>query len=634
MKQLFAALLLALTFNSQAMAQQRTVKLRVIETSDVHGSFFPYDFINRKPKAGTLARVSSYVNNLRKDYKDNLILLENGDILQGQPTCYYYNYVNTEARNVAADVVNYMKYDAQVFGNHDVETGHPVYDKWIKELNCPVLGSNIISTSTGQPYVKPYLILNREGVKVAVLGMITPAIPNWLTENLWSGLKFENMVTNARKWVKYLQENEKPDVIIGLFHSGKDGGIQTAEYDEDASIKVAKEVPGFDLVLFGHDHTRDNETVTNTDGKQVVCLDPANNAINVADAEITLTLNKKRVNGKKQLVVTDKKVTGKIVDVTDCPIDEDFMKTFEPQIAEVKKYVGKQIGNFKTTIYSRDQFFGSSAFNDFILNLQLQITKADISFNAPLQFNAVLKAGPIYVSDMFNLYKYENQLYVMRMTGEEIRKHLEMSYDLWVNTMKSPDDPIYVSDMFNLYKYENQLYVMRMTGEEIRKHLEMSYDLWVNTMKSPDDHLLLLDEKTVGDQQRLGFKNLSFNFDSAAGIDYEVDVTKPDGEKVKILRMSNGEPFDEKKWYKVAVNSYRGNGGGELLTKGAGIPKDSLESRIIYRSKRDQRYYLMEEIEKMGTVDAKPNNNWKFVPEAWTKPAAQRDFELLFGKKQ
>ena len=120
-------------------------------------------------------------------------------------------------------------------------------------------------------------------------------------------------------------------------------------------------MPGFDLVLFGHDHTRDNETVTNTDGKQVVCLDPANNAISVADAEITLTLNKKKVNGKKQLVVTDKKVTGKIVDVTDCPIDEDFMKTFEPQITEVKKYVGKQIGNFKTTIYSRDQFFGSSA---------------------------------------------------------------------------------------------------------------------------------------------------------------------------------------------------------------------------------------------------------------------------------
>ena len=578
---------MALSLNpSTIMAQQRTVKLRVIETSDVHGSFFPYDFINRKPKAGTLARVSSYVDSLRQTYKDNVILLENGDILQGQPTCYYYNYVNTQARNVAADVVNYMKYDAQTFGNHDVETGHPVYDKWVSELNCPVLGSNIIDTKTGKPYVKPYIILNREGVKVAVLGMLTPAIPNWLTENLWSGLKFEDMVTNAKKWMKYIQENEHPDVVIGLFHSGKDGGIKTADYEEDASIRVAKEVPGFDMVLFGHDHTRCNETVVNTEGKKVLCLDPANNAISVADAEITLTLNKKKVNGKKQYVVTDKQVTGKIADVTNCPIDEQFMKTFEPQIAEINKYVNKQIGTFKNTIYSREAFVGSSAFNDFILNLELQITKADIAFNAPLQFDSKINAGPIYVSDMFNLYKYENQLYVMRLTGEEIRKHLEMSYDLWVNTMKSPDD-----------------------------------------------HLLLLDNKTWGDQQRLGFKNFSFNFDSAAGIDYEVDVTKPNGEKVKILRMSNGQPFDEKKWYTVAVNSYRGNGGGELLTKGAGIPKDSLDSRIIYRSKLDQRYYLMEEIEKMGTIEAKANNNWKFVPEAWTRPAAERDMKLLFPNK-
>ena len=582
MKQLFAALLMALTFNSQAMAQQRTVKLRVVQTSDVHGAFFPYDFINRKPKAGTLARVSSYVNDLRKTYKDNVILLENGDILQGQPTCYYYNYVNTQARNVAADVVNYMKYDAQAFGNHDVETGHAVYDKWIKELNCPVLGANIIDTKTGQPYVKPYIILNREGVKIAVLGMLTPAIPNWLTENLWSGLKFENMVTCARKWMKHIQETEKPDVVIGVFHSGKDGGIVTPEYEEDASLRVAKEVPGFDMVLFGHDHTRCNETITNVEGKPVVCLDPANNALNVADAEVTLTLNKKKVNGKKQYVVTDKKVTGSLPDVTKCPIDEDFMKAFEPQIAEINQFVGKQIGTFKNTIHSRESFFGSCAFNDFILNLQLDITKADIAFNAPLQFNATIQAGPICVGDMFNLYKYENQLYVMRLTGEEIRKHLEMSYDLWVHTMKSADDPF----------------------------------------------LILADDKNAN-QEKLMFKNQFFNFDSAAGIDYEVDVTKPNGQKVRILRMSNGEPFDEAKWYKVAVNSYRGNGGGELLTRGAGIPHDSLESRIIYRSEKDQRYYLMQEIERMGVVNPKPNNNWRFVPDSIVKSAIEREKEMI-----
>jgi 2',3'-cyclic-nucleotide 2'-phosphodiesterase/3'-nucleotidase len=383
------------------------------------------------------------------------------------------------------------------------------------------------------------------------------------------------MVSTARYWMDYLQKNEHPDIVVGLFHSGKEGGIVTDEYEEDASIHVAKDVPGFDLILFGHDHTRYNETIINSAGKPVLCLDPANNAITVADAAFEVTLRK----GK----VIDKKVTGQLVNVVDEPVDEAFMEHFKPHMDKVNNFVNRQIGKFKNSIYTRDSYFGSSAFNDFILNLQLQITGADISFNAPLSFDAVIKEGPVYVSDMFNLYKFENQLYVMRLTGEEIRKHLEMSYNLWVNTMKSPDD-----------------------------------------------HLLLLSENTFGDQQRLGFKNFSFNFDSAAGIDYEVDVTKPEGQKVKILRMSNGEPFDESKWYKVAINSYRGNGGGELLTRGAGIPRDSLDGRIIWRSERDQRYYLMQEIEKAGMMDPQPNNNWRFVPEEWVKPAAERDRKILF----
>ena len=132
----------------------------------------------------------------------------------------------------------------------------------------------------------------------------------------------------------------------------------------------------------------------------------------------------------------------------------------------------------------------------------------------------------------------------------------------------------------------------------------------------------------------MGFKNFSFNFDSATGIDYEVYVTKPDGQKVRILQLSNGQPFDEGRWYRVAVNSYRGNGGGELLTKGAGIPRDSLQGRIVWESEKDQRYYLMQEIERLGTINPKAHNNWRFVPEAWTKPAAERDRKLLFGEEK
>ena len=562
---LFALLCMCMT----AMAKQsKTVTLRIVETSDVHGAFFPYNFTERRPMDGTMARVSSYLKRQRKTYGDRLILLDNGDILQGQPTCYYTNYVKKDEPNIAAEVINYLQYDAETFGNHDVETGHAVYDKWIKEVKCPMLGANIIDTKTNKPYVNPYTIIEREGVRVAILGMLTPAIPNWLHESLWTGLRFDEMLKTARHWIKILKEQEKVDVIIGLFHSGWDGGIVTPAYEEDVAKKMAETVEGFDVIFFGHDHTERNTTINNT-----LCMDPSCNAVKVAEATIQIR------NGK----IISKK--GEIVDVRKEDIDQQYMAHFQPQIDAIRQYVERQLGTFASPMRSRDAFFGSAAFTDLIHQLQLDETHANISFNAPLTFNTDIKAGPIYMSDMFKLYRFENKIYVLRMTGEEVRKHLEMSYDLWVNTMKSPDD-----------------------------------------------HIMMLNEGAQGDEQRRGFKNLTFNFDSAAGIDYIVDVTKPDGQKVHILQFSDGRPFDEKAWYKVAMNSYRGNGGGELLTHGAGIPLDSINNRIIFMSERDQRYYLTQKIEREGKVEGKALNNWRFIPDAWARPAIERDRKLIFGE--
>ncbi len=562
---LFALLCMCMT----TMAKQgKTVTLRLVETSDVHGAFFPYNFTERRPMEGTMARVSTYLKRQRKTYGDRLILLDNGDILQGQPTCYYTNYVKTDEPNIAAEVINYLQYDAETFGNHDVETGHAVYDKWIKEVKCPMLGANIIDTKTNKPYVKPYTIIEREGVRVAILGMLTPAIPNWLHESLWTGLRFDEMLKTARHWIKILKEQEKADVIIGLFHSGWDGGIVTPTYEEDVARKMAETVEGFDVIFFGHDHTERNVTINNT-----LCMDPSCNAIKVAQATIQIR------NGK----VISKK--GELIDVRNEEIDKQYIAHFQPQIDAIRQYVERQLGTFASPMRSRDAFFGSAAFTDLIHLLQLEETHADISFNAPLTFNTDIKAGPIYMSDMFKLYRFENKIYVLRMTGEEVRKHLERSYDLWVNTMTSPDD-----------------------------------------------HIMMLNEGAQGDEQRRGFKNLTFNFDSAAGIDYVVDVTKPDGQKVKILQFSDGRPFDEKAWYKVAMNSYRGNGGGELLTQGAGIPLDSINNRIIFMSERDQRYYLTQKIEREGKVEGKALNNWRFIPDAWARPAIERDRKLIFGE--
>ena len=563
------ASLMCIGASTTTMATTTTVSLRLVETSDVHGCYFPYNFIERTPMAGSLARTCSYIKQLREEYGDRLILLENGDILQGQPTCYYTNYIDTLKPNIAAEIVNYMGYDATSIGNHDIEPGHAVYDKWMGEMECPAVGANIIDTSTGEPYVKPYVIIEREGVRIAVMGLLTPAVPNWLNETIWSGLRFDDLKTSAAKWMDYIRDNEAADVVVGLFHTGWQGGIKTDDYCENAVEDIAKSVGGFDIIFFGHDHQR-RDTIVNG----VVCLNPANNARAVAEASVSLTIE----DGK----VVDKKIDGKVTNICDQEIDIDYIEHFYARINEVRDYVGKKIGVFADSMLTRDCFFGSAPFTDFIHNMQLAITGADISLNAPLSFDAKIKQGDLYMSDMFKLYRYENKMYVVRMTGAEVRRHLEMSYDQWVNTMQSADD-----------------------------------------------HIMLIDK---GDDGRYRFKNMTFNFDSAAGIDYEVDVTRPDGEKVRILRMSNGEEFREDKWYDVVMNSYRGNGGGELLTRGAGIPKEELQSRIIFQSDLDQRYYLTREIEKAGTVTPAANNNWRFVPQEWAQPAIERDRILLFGE--
>ena len=562
-----------------ANAQTRTVELKVIETSDVHGHFFPYDFIEGKDLKGTLARANTYINRQRQEYGDRLLLIDNGDILQGQPCVYWSNYVMPDDENLAARVINYMKYDAETVGNHDIETGHKVYDKWIREVRCPVLGANIVDTATQLPYVRPYALIEREGVKIAILGMLTPTIPCWLNESLWQGLEFQEMVSCARRWVRHIRQVEQPDLIFGLFHSGLNGGLTMENgIEEDATQRVAQEVEGFDAIFFGHDHKVHNLMLKSPSGHDVLCIDPSCYVKNLAEATITLTYEGGRL--------VSKDIKGQIVDVRDEAVDQQMMAHFQPDVDRIKAFVERRIGNFANEASTRDSYFGNSAFTDFIHQLQLQITGADISLNAPLSFDSKISKGPVTVADMFKLYRFENQLCVLRMTGRELLGHLEMSYDQWVNTMTQPGD-----------------------------------------------HLLLLNIDSRSDQQRMGFKNYTFNFDSAAGIDYEVDVTQPDGHKVNILRMSNGQPFDLDKVYKVVMNSYRANGGGDLIVRGGGIPKDSLNGRIIYQSELDLRHYLMEEIQRMGTVRPKAASNWKFVPGKWTKTAAQRDRKLLFGNR-
>ena len=549
----------------------------MIETSDIHGNYFPYNFIEQRAWGGSMARVCSYVKEARKEYGDRLILVDNGDILQGQPTAYYYNYIDTVSVHLTAAVMNYMGYNAGNMGNHDVEAGRLVFDRWIKDCNFPVLGANIIDVATGHSYLKPYTVIEREGVKVVILGMITPAIPIWLPETLWKGLYFADMEETARKWMKVIREKEKPDLVVGLFHAGNAARTLSGLYREDASEEIARRVPGFDIVMMGHDHRKYCGKVVNVEGDSVLLVDPSNNGRLVADVDVTFCMKDNKVE--------EKRIGGTLTNIDKQDVDADFMQAFSSEYAAVENFVSRKIGSFTDSLVTRPAYFGPSAFIDLIHTLQLALTDADISFAAPLSFDAKIRKGDVTIGDMFNLYKFENMLYTMALTGAEIKGFLEESYALWTNQMKSPDD-----------------------------------------------HILLVKEKKEGERYNL-FVNFSFNFDSAAGIIYTVDVTKPKGEKVSILKMADGSPFDMNRTYKVALNSYRGNGGGELLTKGAGIPHEKLKERIVYSTDKDLRYYLIQYIEKMKVLNPQPLNHWKFVPDNWVKKASERDFIYLFGEK-
>ena len=206
---------------------------------------------------------------------------------------------------------------------------------------------------TNKPYLKPYHIIERDGVRIAVLGMTTPAIPNWLPETLWKGLYFEDILESTRKWVDYIQKKEKPHLLVGLFHSGLDGGIVTDKYCENATKMVVEQVAGFDLILYGHDHMYAVNTYQNPLGEEVPVIGPTSMGARVAQAEIHLTMKGKRIVSKK-IVGSTPLITG---------YDETNTILFEEQFRDERKaledWMDMPIGEIDSTICERDAFFGS-----------------------------------------------------------------------------------------------------------------------------------------------------------------------------------------------------------------------------------------------------------------------------------
>lgn len=563
--------------------------IKIIQTGDIHGCFFPHDFLKRKEATASLSHISSYIKKQRETFGDRLILLDLGDIMQGQPTCYRSLNISDSATNLSAELLNRLGYDAVCIGNHDIETGHKAYDKWAKETNADILAANAIRISDGTPYFKPYKKIVVGNIKIVIIGLLTNAIPYWLSQRIWEGMHFENPVESARKCMETIKKTEKPDIIIGLFHTGWEGGVVDGDVIENATKKIAEEIDGFDIILFGHDHIARNLTVTNSYGHDVICMNASSNATYVNDVEIDIELadGDNACKARRRPTTApkvNKAITAKQIRTGELPIDTGLTTYYKTQIDEARRFAEKAIGKTETALRTRDCYFGDSPLAALIHRIQLEVTGAQISFTAPLAYDETISKGTVTIADIFNIYKYENTI---------------------------------VS--------------LKMKGSEVKKYLEHSYALWVNKMTDSTDRLLNVSECQYKGRKYCYFKNLTFNFDTAYGICYTVDVRKKNGNMISIISMANGDEFREEATYSVAMHSYRANGGNEFLTKGVGIPHSELSKRKIYESDMDERYYIIEKFLNDGIVSPAPAENWKFIPEDWTSDIIRKERRELFG---
>lgn len=578
MKRIIIAMLAAAVLSACGGPKDGEYTFRILTTNDVHGRYFDSLYVSDRT-GNALTNVAWYVDSIRvADGAENVVLLDAGDCLQGDNAAYYFNYVDTTSKHLFARMVEYIGYDAVVVGNHDIETGHPVYDRLVGTMEVPLLAANAIREDDGKPYFQEYVTLKRHGLNITVIGFTNPNIKGWLSPVLWEGMTFESLVPFAQEVVDRVAASEKSDVVVVAIHAGTGEG--DGSQLESQGLDLFQSLEGVDFVVCSHDH---RPVVHKNDS---ICLiNAGSHCRNLGSGSITVKVE----DGK----VVSKTLDAELIPIDKKNVDKDMQELFHPDFEAVKAFTLKEVGELKTDLRTRDAYRGMSDYLNLIHTLSLGCTPARISFAAPLTFNGFVKAGTLVYNDLFTIYPYENQLFVVEMTGKEIKDYLEHSYDSWINTISSAEE--------TLLKIVNQ----------------------------PDPRT---------GQKSWSFVNRSYNFDSAGGLVYEVDVTRPAGSRVGIVSLADGSPFDESAKYNVAMTSYRASGGGGLM-HAAGIDTDKIADRVVeyYPEIRDILYdYLMEngEIDSERIGDRTVIGEWSFVPEKLAGKAMDKDMQLLFPPRR
>lgn len=485
----------------ELLAAGDTVSLAVMATSDVHGRVRAWDYYrDREDPAYALSKVATLVDSIRSAHEHNL-LLDAGDFLQGNPFAEYFALHDPRQRHYPfLQVADHMDYDAMVLGNHEFNFGLDYLDRQIEQTRTPVLGANVYQHDTERPAYPPYIIVDRAGVRIAVIGLTTPGSAIWDRPRVEGMLNFGDGIEAAHRFVKEAREVHEAELVVILAHTGLDGSTSyhvDEIGEENFGRELVEKVPGVDLIVLGHTHrTIDDMLLKGADGRNVGVIQPGRWASHLGMAFLKVTREADGSLSIADMYTRNLSVEG---------VDE------HPEIVELTRKAHRDVVDFVTepVTHTEDHWTAEgsrikdSPIIDLIQTVQKEETGAQLS--AAAAFNTSVEFGPGAISrgDIALLYPYFNTLYKLQVTGGQIRRFLE---------------------------YTSRYY-----------------------LSETDDH-----GRPATNSNWPGF-----NFDMLAGMEYVLDLRNEPGNRVTTLRYEGQAVSDEDR-FTVAVNSYRAEGGGNF----------------------------------------------------------------------
>lgn len=546
----------------------------------------PYDFHHNVDGKTGLCNFATLVKDMRAIYDNRCLVFDNGNKLSGGPTAYYYKFADTISEPICYRAEREIGYNAVGIGAHDIEVPECLAPKRHKnELQPATLCANLLNRQTNKPFNKPYIVYDCDGIRVAVLGMIAPTTGDWLPHELWNQYETQDMIECAKKWVPIIKDEEKADIIVGLFSCNMDYYDPTNDCDIDTyknpsgGLPAAIRVPGIDVVLLGNSSETVMGTIENDNKQPITYLQCGENCEKAGMVRIHLEKQKDGTYSKR--------VFSSLVDLKQYAPDPVFTHKFKDARDSIFIYFNRPIGYMKDELWGSKGIFGPDYYRDFINTVQLWYAKADISFASVIIPQDTIHEGIITMRQIFDIYPYHHQLQKLTMTGEEVRRFLEWGYSCQFETLEKGSDPL------------------------------------LALRKDPFGHVLYNEE---------GQPHLLYNpsvFVSAGGIKYEVDITKPAGERVSIKSWSDESPFDPRGLYRVVVNSEHIRDAGKFISKGLNWDRDELALHAIPTPHNSMRKILYDYVKQVDTVRISFRHDWDIVPEhIWNEAKTREQQEL------